>query len=285
MVKRAINFFATKLPREAESTILQCLMMIRFAMGHTLITFRGKYFEYGSNKDLDSKGLTIGGYESAWLADLVACFLLEKCSDAFEPWLVDCYRIYRDDGFLIMHSKRYIEDVCSWLTRFQQGVNFHAGCTALQFTATVWREGETARISPCGKVSSVSENAFPFLDMELFWRNGELAFRVHKKPNQQLKYLNLDSTHPSATSKAIPHGFCLRLANLTSQDSEIENKRIDEVYLEHVNVLRKVGLCTDELPTFGEVFTKCKDGIEERELRRHKRQKNARRQCFCCCGI
>ena len=46
MVERAINFFATKLPREAESTILQCLKMIRFAMVHTLITFRGKYFEY-----------------------------------------------------------------------------------------------------------------------------------------------------------------------------------------------------------------------------------------------
>ena len=67
-----------------------------------------------------------------------------------------------------MHGERSIEDVCSWLTGFQQGMNFHAGCTALQFTAMVWREGETAWISPCGKVSSVSENAFLILDMDLF---------------------------------------------------------------------------------------------------------------------
>ena len=131
MVERAINFYATKLPREAELMILQCLAMIRFAMGHTLITFRGKYFEYRSDEDLDSKGLTIGGFESAWLADLVACFLLEKCSDAFEPWLVKYYGIYMDDGFLVMHGRRSVEDICSWLTCFQESKNLHAGCNAL----------------------------------------------------------------------------------------------------------------------------------------------------------
>ena len=149
-----------------------------------------------------------------------------------------------------MHGRRSVEDVCSWLTRFQEGVNLHAGCNALQFTATVWREGEVARVSPCGKVSSVSGNAFPFFDMELFWRNSELAFHVYRKPNQQLKYLNFDSTHPNATSKAILHGVCLCLANLTSQDSEMEKRKINEVYPEHADALRKAGLCMDEFPTF-----------------------------------
>ena len=104
------------------------------------------------------------------------------------------------------------------------------------------------------------------------------------KPNQQLKYLNSDSTHPSATSKAIPHGVCLRLVKLTSQGLETENKRIDEVYLEHVDALRKAGLCTEDLPMFGEVLMKFRDGREERELRRHKRQKNPCRQCFFVVG-
>ena len=103
---------------------------------------------------------------------------------------------------------------------------------------------------------------------------------MHKKPNQQLTYLNYDSTHPGATSKAIPDGVCLRLANLTSQDLEMKNKRIDEGYLEHVDALRKVGLCSEEIPTFGDVLRKFSDGREERELRRHKRQKNARRHFF-----
>ena len=44
----------------------------------------------------------------------------------------------------------------------------------------------------------------------------------------------------------------------------MENRRIDEVYPEHVGALRKAGLCTDELPTFGEVLTKFRDGKEER---------------------
>ena len=131
MVEQENNLFAEKLSREAESTTLQCLTMICFAMGHTLITFRGKYYEYGCDKDLDSKRLTIGGYESAWLAELVACFLLERCSNEFDPCLVDYYKIYGDDGFLVMHGKRSIEGVRIWLTRFQQGVDFHAGCTAL----------------------------------------------------------------------------------------------------------------------------------------------------------
>jgi len=32
--------------------------------------------------------------------------------------------------------------------------------------------------------------AFPYLDMEMFWLQGELNFRVHLKPNQELRYLN-----------------------------------------------------------------------------------------------
>ena len=130
----------------------------------------------------------------------------------------------------------------------------------------------------------MAANAFPFLDMELFWKNGELAFCVHKKPNQQLKYLNSDSTHPSATSKEIQHGVFPFLANLTSQDLEMGNKRIDEVYPEHVDALWKARLCTEELLTFGDLLTKFKDGREERELQRHKQQKNARRQCFFVVG-
>jgi hypothetical protein len=42
--------------------------------------------------------LTIGGYESAWLADLVAAFVLENCEDLFEEAIYD--GIYRDDGLV-----------------------------------------------------------------------------------------------------------------------------------------------------------------------------------------
>ena len=40
-------------------------------MSSTLLTFGGKYFEYGE-KGIKTKGLAIDGYESAFLEDLVA---------------------------------------------------------------------------------------------------------------------------------------------------------------------------------------------------------------------
>jgi hypothetical protein len=39
-------------------------------MGNTLLTFVDKYYEYGGDLNVEDRGLAIGGYESAWLADL-----------------------------------------------------------------------------------------------------------------------------------------------------------------------------------------------------------------------
>ena len=69
-------------------------------MGHTLLKFRGDYFEYGEAENIDEKGLTIGGYESAWLADLVASYVLEKFSCHFRD--ARFFGIYRDDGFVVL---------------------------------------------------------------------------------------------------------------------------------------------------------------------------------------
>jgi hypothetical protein len=55
--------------------------MIAFGMGNTLLTFVDKYYEYDGERNIRDKGLTIGGYESAWLADLVAAFILENTTN------------------------------------------------------------------------------------------------------------------------------------------------------------------------------------------------------------
>ena len=52
-------------------------------MGHTILTFQGEYYEYGAEEDIYGKGLTIGGFECAWLADLVASYVLEKSGRYF----------------------------------------------------------------------------------------------------------------------------------------------------------------------------------------------------------
>jgi hypothetical protein len=49
--------------------------MIKFGMGHTLLTFVDKYYEIGGDVDVKDRGLTFGGYESAWLADLCIAYI------------------------------------------------------------------------------------------------------------------------------------------------------------------------------------------------------------------
>ena len=52
-------------------------------MRSTLISFQDKYYEYKGNSNEDDIGLAIGGYESAFLADLVASFIFEKTKTFF----------------------------------------------------------------------------------------------------------------------------------------------------------------------------------------------------------
>ena len=65
---------------------------------------------------------------------------------------------------------------------------------------------------------------FTYLDMELFWNNQELKFRVHL---QRLKYLNSDSEHPGHTARGTPTGVIGRLANLTTMTEENEDEKMD----------------------------------------------------------
>ena len=76
--------------------------MIIFGMSNTLISFRDKFFEYGGDEIEDKRGLTIGGYESARLEDLVASYILEKTNKMFVE--TRYHGIYRDYGFIVFES-------------------------------------------------------------------------------------------------------------------------------------------------------------------------------------
>ena len=70
-IKKAVRFFARTLTTATKKTINLCLELINFGMSSTLIFFDGEYYEYhGGEKE--EQGLAIGGYESAFLANLVA---------------------------------------------------------------------------------------------------------------------------------------------------------------------------------------------------------------------
>ena len=107
MVEKAVVFFLKDCPEEDKQLARRCLDMLKFGMGNTLITFEGKYWECGGDKDVYNKGLTIGGYESAWLADLVAAYVLENTQSFFEEAKFD--GIYRDDGLVVFNGKKSTE--------------------------------------------------------------------------------------------------------------------------------------------------------------------------------
>ena len=75
-------------------------------MSSTLINSQDKYYEYG-DEGLEKNGLAIRGYESAFLADLVASYLLEVTNNQFKEVL---WRgIYRDDRLLVFKGKNHYQ--------------------------------------------------------------------------------------------------------------------------------------------------------------------------------
>ena len=52
------------------------LNMLKFSRSNCLINFGEEYFQYGKEKNPLKRVLSIGGFDSAWLADLVACYAM-----------------------------------------------------------------------------------------------------------------------------------------------------------------------------------------------------------------
>ena len=99
-------------------------------------------------------------------------------------------------------------------------------------------------------VSEIATNTFPYLDLEFLWNaDGALEYQVHRKPNQQLKYLNKGSTHTNATLNAIPISIFYRLAKLTSRTKKNTQMRIDGIYQGHAKALSKARLAPKIYPT------------------------------------
>eukprot|EP00957_Ditylum_brightwellii_P128012 9762853-Ditylum_brightwellii.AAC.1 len=76
------------------------MMLVKFGMKSTLICFRDKYYKCkgaaGASTDKEDIGLAIGDFKSAWLANLVASYLLEMTENHFTRTITK--GIYRDDG-------------------------------------------------------------------------------------------------------------------------------------------------------------------------------------------
>eukprot|EP00957_Ditylum_brightwellii_P127120 9692066-Ditylum_brightwellii.AAC.1 len=114
---------------------------------------------------------------------------------------------YHDDGLTIFKHRMSTRQAIHWLRRFQLQVDKLVGGSFFQFTAEVWNppgdnESPTCpdtsdELLPDGewnqwkkKVKVVTKEAFPYLDMQLMWRNDDLSFGVYHEKNQTIKYVN-----------------------------------------------------------------------------------------------
>ena len=95
-------------------------------MAHTIVQFDGYYYMVDGNEDEDNRGLTIGGYESAWLADLVMSYFLAKMQP--DVWNdIEYFGIYRDDGIAIGKGNWSPSRIGDWLKQFQNSIDGNGG--------------------------------------------------------------------------------------------------------------------------------------------------------------
>ena len=216
-----------------------------------IITFQGKYYEYSGAGDTNDKGLAIGGYESAFLADLVASYLFEKSQRHFAYAIYN--GIYRDDGFLVLSGKRNKEQMKTWLDDFQETINALTRGKYFQFTGTLWDQ-QIVESSQIGSLSISTERKFPFLDMNVEWsEEGPIQFSVYRKPGQALKYLNSHITHTPSTTKAIASGVLMHLSRLISITENSKETPMNLLYPDHAAALSIAKLAPEIYPILEEI--------------------------------
>ena len=135
LIEKAIKFYSNHLPRKTQSKINECIIMIKFGMESCLITFDGKYYKYKGGDAESAKGLAIGGYKSAFLANLVALYLLEETAEHFEK--TKFHGIYRDDRIVAFNGKLTFADIQVWLKSFQEKINKITCGTFLNFVIEI----------------------------------------------------------------------------------------------------------------------------------------------------
>jgi len=156
------------------------------------------------------------------------------------------------------------------------------GSDNLQFTVEIFgadKEDETESDA----VKVISGECFPFLDMEMYWKDENLKFCVHLKENQEVKYLNKGSARTPATYKAIYTGIEGQFAKLTTLDNDTKDVPLDILYPEHAKALKIAGLAPSTYRMLGEIMN-CKNDINAKSEKKEKKKRIYARQSFFCVG-
>ena len=130
----------------------------------------------------EERPLTIGGYESAWLVDLVARFILDNAQDCFVNFRFS--GIYRNDGLVIFPGDWSSNELVKWLAKFQTKVNKICETKKMIFTLDIWQptKENIQKLTSLSKTVSIWEGFdLPYLDLCMFWdkNRNELRLKVH----------------------------------------------------------------------------------------------------------
>ena len=136
IIQKAVTYYTSHLHSTTRNEIRTCLKTIEFGMASYLITFDDKYCKYKGEGDNNDRGLAIGRYKSAFLADLVTSYLLEKITQKFFEHN-KFYGIYYNGSFVVFDGKKNFDDFQTMLINFQHTIDKFTGVTYLQFTLGV----------------------------------------------------------------------------------------------------------------------------------------------------
>ena len=131
-------------------------------MSSAVLEFGDKYFEY-REKGIKTKGLEIGGYESYFLAYLVASYLFEKCNNQFNKVLQK--GIYRDNGLLVFEGNKSHLGIKIWRDVFQSMVNKSSINELLQHTCDLCIPNTLLSRNKYDDILEIITHAIPYLEL------------------------------------------------------------------------------------------------------------------------
>jgi hypothetical protein len=83
----------------------KCLEILKFSVGNMIVSFLDKYYKYKVDPNPDKKGLTIGGFESAFLAELKASYIFNKLKHIWVKH-VRFLGTYCNDKIIVFNGQR-----------------------------------------------------------------------------------------------------------------------------------------------------------------------------------
>eukprot|EP00957_Ditylum_brightwellii_P149309 11371323-Ditylum_brightwellii.AAC.1 len=129
----------------------------------------------------DNNGLAIGAFGSAFCADISATYTYEMCKNIFTK--LRHAGLYRDDSLSIFEGKRTSLLNCGPPSDTNANLD---GREVDEMVETAIPKEEWEKWEE--KVTMVNKEAFPYLDIKMYWEDMDLQIAVYSKENQRIKY-------------------------------------------------------------------------------------------------